>query len=393
MLKLTFPVKSFRRLDDPFNPDDFKKKYRFYVNTKDVPEALQDWMETNPREQKLTTDVAEAIRGALREDNRSFHLWNRGILLSAEAIEYDNKSNFATISLSDPQKHGNIDGGHTFRIIIEQKNIPHDQFVEFEVITGIDSPEQLAEARNTSVQVDTKSIEELKKSFEAIKQIINHKGYFSRIAFKQNQYYEEGKRNIIDVREIIAIINMFNQRIFPISNRDVYPIQSYTGKETSLNKFLGLDQTTRDNELKNMSGIIPDIFDLWDLIETTFAEASKRVNKRYGSKTYSNYEAIHKEGKIFNALFSNKQLLYTVPRGLMYPLVAAFRALITVNCSGIYLWKKDPKVVWEEHGKKLASIILASSEEQSDNPNAVGKSMNTWDNLFKELYISVAMTD
>ena len=49
---------SFRKLDDPFN--DFTKKYVFYVKVCDVPEGIP--MATNPRDQKLTSGVAQAIK-------------------------------------------------------------------------------------------------------------------------------------------------------------------------------------------------------------------------------------------------------------------------------------------------------------------------------------------
>lgn len=49
---------SFRKLDDPFN--DVAKKYVFYVKICDVPEGIP--MATNPRDQKLTSGVAQAIK-------------------------------------------------------------------------------------------------------------------------------------------------------------------------------------------------------------------------------------------------------------------------------------------------------------------------------------------
>ena len=76
-------------------------------------------METNPREQNLKTDVSKEIEQSLKADNHSFHLWNRGILFSADEVSYDNKSKTATMSLSDKNIHGNIDGGHTLRIITQ----------------------------------------------------------------------------------------------------------------------------------------------------------------------------------------------------------------------------------------------------------------------------------
>ena len=46
--------------------------------------------------------------------------------------------------------------------------------MQVEVITSFDSIEELAEARNNSVAVDDKSIEELRGTFDPIKRIIEN---------------------------------------------------------------------------------------------------------------------------------------------------------------------------------------------------------------------------
>ena len=215
METLTVPAKEFKHFKDPYDPKGSQgrpDKYRFYVDVRDVPAELENWMDTNPRDQNLETNVARAIRGSLLEDNKSFHLWNRGILLSASKVVYDNRSGLAHITFENPQVHGNIDGGHTLKIILAQKaaspELP-EQYVEFEVIVGVTAPEDLAEARNNSVAVNTKSLEELKNSFELLKEIfrshpIQGNDYYQRIEFRQNQMRQ--KSNPIDIREIIGIL-------------------------------------------------------------------------------------------------------------------------------------------------------------------------------------------
>jgi methionyl-tRNA synthetase len=37
------------------------KKYVCYVRLQDVPKEFEEWMRTNPRDQKLTTNVAKEI--------------------------------------------------------------------------------------------------------------------------------------------------------------------------------------------------------------------------------------------------------------------------------------------------------------------------------------------
>lgn len=95
MTKLVFPAKNFRKFDDPFESEDNfsgPTKYRFYAHVKDIPEELLNWMDTNPRDQNLKTDTAKAIIASLENDAVPyFHLWNRGILISADSVTFDNR--------------------------------------------------------------------------------------------------------------------------------------------------------------------------------------------------------------------------------------------------------------------------------------------------------------
>lgn len=415
MTKLVLPALQFKKMSDPFETLDPSlrgerpTKYRFYCRTADVPEDLLNWMETNPRSQNLNTSVGKAICASLLENNKSFHLWNRGILLSAEKISFDNRSNLATIYLEDPDVHGNIDGGHTLKAIIETRkkaakkgNSLPEQFVEFEVITGLSMPEDLAEARNNSVAVDMKSMEELKNTFDILKDIlrdhiIGSSHYIERIEFKQNEL--RGKANTIDIREIISILNMFNQTLYNNKNTNMQsPIQSFSGKEVSLKRFIWMDLpddspaeeviTYREDILRNMAPVIPGIFELWDYIECNFTSATKTIGRRYGSKSYSNYETnkkLYDEGKenrLPHSLFSDIPLLYTVPRGILYPLVGSFRALIDIAPDGKYRWINNPIDVWEELKEPLATYVMSASDECSNLPTAIGKSKNLWNSLF-----------
>lgn len=402
--RLVFPVKSFKKFENPYNSKENPAKYQFFVDTKDIPRELDLWLDVNPREQKLNTYVSRAIRNSLLSEDKIFHLLNRGILISAEEITYNNKTNNVELVLSDSGNHGIIDGGHTFKIIIkeqEKDTIKSEKYVSLEVITQVSHIESLAEARNTSVAVDDKSIEELKGSFDSIKeiiqdQIIGKDRYYDRIAFKQNEYWgDTEKTNVIDVREIIAIMNMFNPYLYNPSVAS-HPIQSYTGKEVSLKKFLKLspegDKNKDDNAkfrnmvVNNMRTIIQDIFVLWDTIEREFPQVSKDLNRRYGSKKYANYDN-DKIKKL--SLFSNEKLNYTIPKGIIYPCLGAFRALIKKNNkTGECSWALNPFEVWAAKKENIVTMILDNSKTVAgDSPDQIGKSSLIWDSLYKEIFI------
>lgn len=395
MVKLKMKAIEFKKMADPVDPESKHIKYLCYVQANTIPDEINNWFGTNPREQKMTTDVAKSIERSLL-NNSNFHELNRGIVFSADAVSWDNKTYDLEVRLDDSEIHGNIDGGHTLRAILDAKSkntLSDDKYVFVEIFTGLDNPIDLAAARNTSVQVDLKSIEELKQSFDVIKNVFEKLSFSKRIQYKMNEHYNDNDiNNIIDVREIIAIIIMFSQEIYPYKRSstlcDTYPIQCYSGKEASLRKFLNFsggdekkNKVARENMIRDMEPIISDIFDLWEEIETTFATMSNDAGKRYGSRKYAKYANGNEVGKSF---IKETSLKYIVPKGLMYPLVGAFRALVEKNLNGSYFWKKNPKDVWHTIGSKLVGILL---DERSDNPDVLAKNTNLWSNLFKEVYI------
>lgn len=375
MTKFTIPVKqsSFRKLDDPIE-NSISKKYIFYVNANDVPEGIP--MATNPRDQNVNTSVAKAIRESLESNDTYFHLKNRGIVLSADTVNYNNQKEEVTITFTDDSIHGNVDGGHTYKIICESKGSVIDQFVQFEVMTGVgDIIGQLAEARNTSVQVDQKSMAELLKKFGPVKEALEGMPFFNRISFKQNQIEqdEETGKNLkmIDAREVVAIINMFYVNKYTRSN---HPTQAYSSKEMMLKMYL-----QDPDEYKKYVNIVPDIFDLYDAVETEFADSYNNGGGRYGRKKYSGY----KDGKIVTkSKFTMNDMVYRIPDGLVYPVVAAFRSMVDFNSiTEKYEWVNglSPIEVWSRCKDELTSKLMNFASAVGDNPNTVGKDANVWD--------------
>lgn len=388
-------AKAFKKMEDPNDSSSGHIKYVCYVKANSIPQEMDNWFTTNPREQKMSTNVARKITDSLAE-NANFHELNRGVVLSAKEVKYDTSTKELLVFFEDPEIHGNIDGGHTLRAILDG-NVKHvikeNRYVFFEIFTGIESPVELAAARNTSVQVDLKSIAELENSFEEIKDAFKALPFAHRIQYKMNEHYNDDGISPIDIREIIAITAMFSQSMYPFKTslglNDLQPIQCYSGKEATLRKFLCMDskdkaqqKINRDTMVRNMKPIIADIFKLFETVEAEFATAANAANKRYGTRKYSKFDDGNIVGK---TLFEEQDLRYIVPKGLLYPLVGAFRALVVVDDkTNLYSWKKEPLDVWKAIGSKLVTIIL---DERTENPDVLAKNPNLWNNLFKEIYI------
>lgn len=96
MTKLTFAAVQFKKMTDPIDTKSEHIKYVCYVQANSIPQEIENWMETNPREQKMTTNVAKAINESLLE-NINFHELNRGILISAESVEYDEQKKISIV--------------------------------------------------------------------------------------------------------------------------------------------------------------------------------------------------------------------------------------------------------------------------------------------------------
>lgn len=79
-------------------------------------------MKTNPREQNLSIKVSKTICESINIRDKTFPIKRRGIVLSAKSVSYDQKAEKLTIVIDDEEAHGNIDGGHSYKRILEERN-------------------------------------------------------------------------------------------------------------------------------------------------------------------------------------------------------------------------------------------------------------------------------
>ena len=350
----------------------------------DVTEIPDDFpMNTNPREQNLNTGVAKKIKMSLEaESEKNFFLLNRGILLSAKEVNYNNSKSELTIGFEDEDVHGNVDGGHTYRIIRELKNrvTPGSQYVKIEILTGVeDIFAQLAAARNTSVQVQDKSIAELEDRFDIIKKVLQDEPkIMDRVIYKQNA---DGD---IDITEILSILNLFNLEEYPNNQTENYPIQSYSGKAKCTDRYIKLHRTlgeSIENPYVKMSPIIIDIFKLYNRLETKMSEYYSQGNQggRYGR--IKGVTGGAGDGK-YSSKFYSQQMDYSTPTGFIYPILGAFRALVSAGDDGCYMWKSDPTEILDKLGNELVCTTVDRSRTLGNNPQSVGKDRGHWRTLF-----------
>ena len=382
---LTFKVQSFRKIPNPYlKSEEGEKGAEMYVAICDVKDLPDDFpMDTNPREQKMTTNVAKKIKESLLNTSElNFFLLNRGILLSAKDVSYSNYSNEMTISFEDPEVHGNVDGGHTYKTILQFRDQldKGQQYVKIEILTGIEGIFQsLAAARNTSVQVQDKSIAELEDRFDIIKNTLANENYISRVFFKENDAGD------IDVADLLAILNMFN--ISRYNGMTSFPINSYSSKKKCIDLYISDHkeyEESAENPYVKMMNIMPDIFRLYDAIEVGMNRFYRQKNPggRYGA---TKGVQVPKAGQEIRSKFLSNEMEAASPNGFIYPILGAFRALVEEK-DGKYCWKKNPFAVLEKVGAELVESTVSMSRSLGNNPQSVGKEANIW----KTLYMTIA---
>ena len=354
-------------------------------DVKNLPNNIP--MNTNPRMQNEKTKVAKKIQNSLlNHSERIFYLLNRGLLLSAKSVIYNNEENTVNVVFEDLTVHGNVDGGHTYSIIKNFKDQIEEgeQFVKIEVLTGIeDFFEQLAAARNTSVQVNDQSIAELENRFELIKDAFKNEIFFNDISYKQNDVKK------IEVSDILAILNLFNIDKYPTNKLSPMPINSYNSKKSCSDYYIEEHKKHSDNQKENpfykMKNIMPDITRLHDMLEKRMPEFYKGDSvgvKKYGSITGV---TMVKAGKPkYKTKFYEYEMDYSTPNGFIYPILGAFRALV-IEKNGLYEWLSNPFLILEELGSNLVASTIQMSRDLGNNPNATGKNSNLWQTLFMQV--------
>ncbi len=180
----TFVFKSdyARRLPDPV--DTGIEHHFMWVHVSDFPDGLP--LEANARrpKQNLNRDIDKKVRASLLNEEctpRTFHLKNLGETIVAERVQLTSKGIYEV--LIDEEAQGILNGGHTARIISDMREENPDNFVLVHIETQV--PEELvpevSEGLNTTIQVQQKSIIELRGDFfEWIKTALKNEPYLER---------------------------------------------------------------------------------------------------------------------------------------------------------------------------------------------------------------------
>ncbi|MBI4336527.1 MAG: AIPR family protein [Chloroflexi bacterium] len=390
---LQVPVASFRRIVSPHDNSD-RRTYLAVVNVFDIPD-LSSWRRINVRDARETGRVPREIRQSLENSPDMFFYRNRGLLLSVASAALNTETNRVDLQLSDPDRHGLGDGGHTYTVIrsycdgkdrsaLQPTQQAH---VRVEILEGFTTEElrDIVEARNTSNQVRDQSLAELAHEFDKLKLSLAGQPYAELVAYKEYEIYEgaDGPRpKPIDVRDIVALLSVFDRDHYGEAS---HPVFAYSQKATALKHF-----RTYPASYEKILPLAKDILCLWDTIHLHLPEWYKTAKAAQGQGA--------KFGRITGIDRGNVQLYFLsqavtgdtaiIPDALKYPILAALRALLEED-AGRWIWGKgiDPFEALESGlGPQLADVVLSNYLEMR-SPNRLGKASAVWDQCYNKAQI------
>jgi hypothetical protein len=386
---------------------------------------LNEWMKVNPREQNLTGPIMKSIADTWDELPQEFFRVNRGIVITADSVSFDNESGTAVIVLSDPKKHGIVDGAHTFRKIVEHlipatyappgeegevaeqpdsedtselegdKEEPQaepNRYLSCEVWTGLNLAQLalLTAGRNTSRSVPPYAIMEMKGNFDPLRDAIVDKNPdygMNCVAFKPNEHVEglpEFKPvSVLEVLQLMVAMDITH------SDANNHPIQAYKNRGLAPKFF-----TERMDEYTKMLPLIGDFLLLFDMLRQSVPEAydAAKSSPRRWTKVLAGQGQKVDRG-LYEPLYyldpSGETKAMKSPSALFFPIFSAFRAGLK-EVGGKYRWcdgKSPTEWPAEEFHAACQRLALkvAKAARNKDSLHAVGRDHEVWATCYETL--------
>jgi hypothetical protein len=380
-LKFELPVAEYRALKFPYKTKSGKavRLGMCFARVGDLHADLKKWMRVNPRVPKLDTKehlrgpVAKAIVQTLIDEPEKMSLRNNGITISVDDMTFDrlkDDEGTLTVSLTDVDRHGIANGGHTFtaiRQVEEDESVPKpvEAYVRVFFIQGVEKEDisDMAEGLNRSLQVDDKSLENLKSTFDEIKEALAGKPGADQIA------YNQGSTGDVDVMFVLTVMAMLDLDAYP--DRKTHPNALFGQPKALLQKFVA--DTKKENAgYKIMLPKLHEILRLTDEVQRVMADdmGQFKINeKKKGNRVAS---PVNKDEP---AYFAGGKIGGHVPLGWLYPVISAFRANIDTKAwnAGKFRWLADPVDVLKANTEEICRVIRQEHTDNNNKPAEVGR--------------------
>ena len=403
-------MKSLEKIGDNY--------YVGLISINDLREVRNIPLDPNPRSQKVHGNIYKKIVSSLEEPNLKtrFEWLNRGITIACLKItkiaeelyevEFRKKDNEDS-TVDEKYMDGIIDGGHTYAAIkdISNKYCNFDKYVKIDFLTNLDAEDvgKCSQSRNTSEQVTDLTILDNTGKLDFLKRILKKQNYYPYIVWKQNNkkkqianLKDDGKichtQLFVDSDILFQLLNIFNIDFYD-KNESTQPVASYANKKICIDRFINaLNEKPNTNIFQMMSTIVPNIIELYQIINDDFKNLSsqKPINKRFTNKKglKQRGNAISLKNISFKTIKdkkgNDKPEALQISNAMTFPVLNIFRSFVSKDERGnLALDLKECKEYWNSQKINIIRDMWRIFESDWKSlPNPMGKSQTCWENIY-----------
>lgn len=386
------------------------------VGELDVLDLEEYPLDPNPRKgDKIAPVVAADILESLHDPNSDFGEKSKGLIIAASSAEPGRKGdNWTEYTLNMPEpavthdedgqkvlsRYGVLDGRSTMKLILraqakireqneeEDAGIDHTVPVQIRVGYPADLLEELPGPLNTHAQVQDHTKDNFLGLYDLLKEALGRSE--SKVMWDESGY--EADEKTMGVRDLLAHLYMFDFPHF----RTTQPVMGYSSKAKVSVEYRRSLKPEKEGELPSdrFTRLAPLLLEILKLSETIQVEGVSLYNeykKNSGGAGagaaigFIKKKSKRGEGKK-NAVAISKPHLFTGLTGhhmdsaLLYPMLAAFRAMVEDGPSGPEWIGGFPNVlnVWRSKGGEMMHIAKENLAGASYNTHAVGRNPGLW---------------
>ncbi|HEV7508671.1 MAG TPA: AIPR family protein [Thermoanaerobaculia bacterium] len=398
-LRFTLPTPEYR--SQPIPGLSECKVGDCFVRVVDLPQQLDGFLNVNPRVPNrnkagvLSGPVIRGIKQTLTEEPENMAIKNQGIYILAESAEFkklQGGQGQLTIVLSDPERHGIVNGGHTYaaiRDVIENEvaeSIEH-AYVRLHILQGIepDKVAEIAEGLNRSKQVDDPSLDNLRKVFQGIRDSMHNKPGEEAIA------YHQGDEGEMYITEVLVYLQLFNCERY---KDDKHPYSLYRKPKQAEDYFkqeLEAEKRGDPAATKLLVPAAPDILALGDRIRQATPIACKRIGFEFGRMKTGSKRTGDKKNRNTPLPFIGSTMQHTVPRGWVMPMLAAFRANVYWDLAKAQFgWLLPLDEVFDGVIDDLVRVCVTEHRDNNMRPEWVGNRESSYRQCYDKILLFLA---
>ena len=320
------------------------------VDVTDLPKDLP--MKINPRTQNMRTGTARAIVKSLEQRDPLFEYMNGGLKIVCESLTICKQK--AILMITDAEKQGVFDGGHTYRAIID--NVTEDYpkgvvFINVEILYGeqlLSNAIKISAARNTAVAVKTVSVMNALGYFEQIKDVLKNESYACRIRYSENDPQP------IKVELLLGLMMCMNIRAYGCGTTAPrsHPTDSYNSKKHATERY-ECSYRDEDNVYEKLIPLLPEFIRLYEYLQVNIPKMYNRMGGCYGARKVDRFDLT----AMAISPFTDQKCQNFVPDAYVFPILASLRFCLREVDDKIE-WVVDPFKVLETIGDQVVYNYL-----------------------------------